>query len=79
MASSAQHRRGDGPTLSLGLLSMEKNRAVFSGGLNVEVDAAVLSKLGLSPSRVEEADVGESARRNGWGGAPSFDVDEREV
>ena len=56
MASSAQHHRGgDGPTSSLGHVSMGKEqRAVCSGGLIVEVEAAVWLKLGLSPSRVKE-------------------------
>ena len=32
----------------------KKKRVVCSGGLVVEVEAAVLSKLGLSPIKVEE-------------------------
>ena len=35
----------------------KEQRAVCSVGLVVEVEAAVLSKLGLSPSRVEEVYV----------------------
>ena len=52
MASSAQHHQGDGPTLSLGPVSMgNEQRAVCSGGLVVEAEAAVLLKLSLSPRR----------------------------
>ena len=55
LASSTQHHQGDGPTSLLGPVSMDKEqRAVRSGGLVVEVEAAVLLKLGLSPRRVEE-------------------------
>ena len=39
-------------------------RAVCSGGLVVEVVVAVLLKLGLSPSRVEEAAMGETGGAN---------------
>ena len=62
-ASLAQHHPRDGPTSSLGHVSMGKEqRAVCSGVLVVEVVATVLLKLGLSPSRIEKADVG----RNWW-------------
>ena len=69
LASSTQHHQGDGPTSSLGPVSMGKGqRAVCSGGLVVEVEAAVLSKLGSSLSRVEEADSGRIClRRPGVG------------
>ena len=41
--SSAWHHRGDGPTSSLGHVSMGKEqKAVYSDGLVVEVEAAVL-------------------------------------
>ena len=36
----------------------KEQRAVCSGGLIVEVEAAILLKLSLSPSRVEKAGVG---------------------
>ena len=52
LVSSAQHRQGDGPTSSHGPVSMAEQRAACSGGLVIEVVAAVLLKLGLSPSRV---------------------------
>ena len=55
VASSAQYHQEDGPTSSLGPVSMGKEqRAVCSGGLVAEVEAAVLLKLGLSLSTVEE-------------------------
>ena len=55
VASSAQHHQGDRPTSSRGPVRMGKeHRAVCSGGLVVEVEAAVWLKSGLSPSRVEE-------------------------
>ena len=45
----------DGTTSLLGPVSMGKEqRAVCSGGLVVEVEAAVWLQLGLSPSRGEE-------------------------
>ena len=54
LASSAQLHRGDGPTSSLGPVSMgREQRAVCSGGL-VVAEVAVWLKLGSSPSRVEE-------------------------
>ena len=57
MASSAQHHQGDGPTSSLGLVSMGKEqRAVCSEGLVVVVVAGGLVEAkGLRPSAVEEA------------------------
>ena len=62
LASSAQHHR-DGPTSSLGPVGMGKEqRAVCSGSLVVEVEAAVLLKLGLSVSRVEEADFARNGK-----------------
>ena len=55
LASLAQHHREDGTTSSLGPVSMgREQRAVCSGGLVVEVEAAVWLELGLSPRRVEE-------------------------
>ena len=62
VVSSTQHHQGDGPTSSLGPVSMGKEkRAVCSGGLVVAVEAAVWLKLASSPSRVEEV-VGEFLR-----------------
>ena len=50
------HHQGDGTTSSVGPVSMSKERrAVCSGGLVVAIEAAVLLKLGLSPSEVGEA------------------------
>ena len=50
----------------LGPVSMGKEQsAVCSGGLVGEVEAAVLLRLGLSPSRVEEADVGRNCKATG--------------
>ena len=44
LASSTQHRQGNGPTSSLGPVGMSKEQsAECSGGLVVEVEAAVLS------------------------------------
>ena len=64
LASSAQHHREDGPASLLGPLSKgSEQRAVCSGGLFIQVEAAVLLKLRLSPGRVE----GEIARRQGCG------------
>ena len=63
---SAQHHQGDGPTSSLGPVPMGKEqRTVCGGGLVVEV--AVLSKLGLNPSGVEEADSGRVCETTGVG------------
>ena len=41
LAGSAQHHQGDGPASSLGRVSMgTEQRAVYSGGLVVEVETA---------------------------------------
>ena len=46
VASLTQHHQGDGPTSSFGHVSMEmEQRAVCSGGLVVEVEAAAWLKL----------------------------------
>ena len=45
-ASSTQHHQGDGPTSSLGPMSMGKQQTAV-GGLVVEIEAAAWLKLGL--------------------------------
>ena len=53
--SRARHHTNKEMGPPLGPVSMgTEQRAVCSGGLVVEVEAEVLLKLGLSPSRVEE-------------------------
>ena len=64
LASSTQHHQGDGPPRCLDLCTWAKDReqcAVVAVVVEV-VATTVLSKLGLSPSRVGEADIG----RNWW-------------
>ena len=72
MAGSAQHHRGDGPTSSLGHVSMDKEQSIVcSGGLVVEVEAAVLfeSRVGLKKQMMGESafDDRRVDRSNGRG------------
>ena len=54
LTSSAQHHRGDGPTSSLGPVSMgREQRAVCKRGLVVGVEAAALLKLDWVEADVE--------------------------
>ena len=63
VASSARHHRKDGRSSLLGHVSMSKEqRAESILSFNGEATTAVFLKLGVSPSRVKEADVGESTR-----------------
>ena len=74
-ASSTKHHQGDGSTSSLGPVSMGTDqRALCSAGLVVDVEAAVLHKLDLSPSRVEEADSGRKLQDDRGGNRSTASV-----